>query len=465
MVTLCDPKEKEFDNNFCRPKNRDYAVMKSHNRTDLRCVPRLVSLVLLYQFFSDFSGATMVLAILPATTYSMHSRMLPLSIRRTYASPHTPLPLCLHSPFTARCQQRVKGLSGASSSRAAIKKSATTKLWLSTDRSNELSSVDTTFDGEQRVQEVGKYIDNDPVDITRSFEESSDDTDLNNGYRFSHNAARLEEVTDNMLDLDQHPPGSLSPDDIEMMAELMTMWSRRRSPTAAVTVEKLLKRVVDEMHAGSPHAAAETRMYVSCIDAWAKSGTSRAAATRAQSIHNKMVQTWKDASDPLLAPSTVSYNALMKAWGKCNEPDAPVMAEKVLTEMMAGSVHTKPDDVTFSTLLDAYAKSLTPTGASNGEAVFRCEELFYLMEAQLNIRPTVYTYSALQNVYVRSGMPDAALRAECTLHRMVEQYKLHGSVFAKPAAINYNGALRDFDLWIKVGHVSLFWPFFLPFFC
>jgi hypothetical protein len=352
---------------------------------------------------------------------------------------------CHSLPFsTAKRRQGTKRCSlGASPLRIVA---STTQLSLSARSKNERSSAaETTSRGEQQLQGDDESAlddddDSDTEELT-TYPEDMDDADNYNGYRYSHNSAWLEEATDTLLDLVVYPPGSLSPDDIDVLTGLMAAWPRRRSVAAAVTVERLLKRVVDDMHAGSPHAAVETRMYVYCIDAWAKSGVVGAAAARAQSIHDAMVQTWKDTGNKLIAPSTVSYNALMNAWGKCNGPDGPIMAEKVLAEMMEGSANVRPDDVTFSAVLDIYAKSFswTAPGASNMDAVRRCEEIFAMMRDQLGVEPTVYNYSALQNVYARSGIPDAAMRAERVLDRMMELYEQNDNVLAKPAAINYNG--------------------------
>jgi hypothetical protein len=59
-----------------------------------------------------------------------------------------------------------------------------------------------------------------------------------------------------------------------------------------------------------------------------------------------MVQMYEQTGDPRIAPSIISYNTLMNAWGKSMDPQAANMAEKVLNEMMTTAAvdsELKPD--------------------------------------------------------------------------------------------------------------------------
>jgi hypothetical protein len=78
---------------------------------------------------------------------------------------------------------------------------------------------------------------------------------------FARNEQWLEDATDDFLDAQMYPTGSLAEDDLESISALMVAWARRRSTEAALTVEKLLKRVVDDMHAGNERVHVHTRMY------------------------------------------------------------------------------------------------------------------------------------------------------------------------------------------------------------
>jgi hypothetical protein len=71
----------------------------------------------------------------------------------------------------------------------------------------------------------------------------------------------LEKATEDILDVKQLPVGSLTADDVESIVGLMTAWGRRKSVEAALTVERLLKRVIDDMKAGNRKVKTTARLY------------------------------------------------------------------------------------------------------------------------------------------------------------------------------------------------------------
>ena len=152
------------------------------------------------------------------------------------------------------------------------------------------------------------------------------------------------------------------------------------------------------------------------IDAWARSGA-EGSANRAQSIHDGIVTMYKDTGDYRIAPNTVSYTAVMYAWARSSDEDAPRMGELLLEDMLKayreGCDHLQPDAVTFSALIEIYAKRLIP------EYIERAEELFTMMDA-LDIRRNVHIYSQLQNLYAKSSRQDAPAKTERLLNELLE---------------------------------------------
>ena len=97
---------------------------------------------------------------------------------------------------------------------------------------------------------------------------------LDERHLFTRNPAWLEEATLDFLDEEVFPIGKLTEDDVESVLGLMAAWARKRSVDAALTVERLLKRVVDDIRYGNnPVVRVNTRFYsyVSCFP-WQESG-------------------------------------------------------------------------------------------------------------------------------------------------------------------------------------------------
>ena len=140
--------------------------------------------------------------------------------------------------------------------------------------------------------------------------------------------------------------GRLTSDDVSLIATLMTSHARRSSVRSALVCERLLKRVVEEVDAGNAEVGATTKIYTVAMDAWAKSqrrprpGSVRArtpvgaAAQRAHRIHNFLVSAFRETRSTHLAPSTISYNAVINAWSKSYHPGSGEMAEVLLREML-----------------------------------------------------------------------------------------------------------------------------------
>ena len=278
--------------------------------------------------------------------------------------------------------------------------------------------------------------DDDSMDSPLSQLPSEEEEDLFRG-PFSRNEKWLEDATEEFLDAERIPIGTLTEDDVQSIVGLMAAWVRRRSVNAALTVEQLLKRVVDDMRNGNRDVFVSNRMYTIAIDAWAKSGAA-AGAQRAQNIHDGMIALYKQVGDKKLAPSTVSYNTVMNAWGKCRDSVAIEMAEKVLQDMIEwDQKDARPDAITFSTLMDTYGRSRSPRACS------RAEELFDMM-VQMGVKRNVYTFSALQNVYARSGRSDAPEKTFGVLLRMLD-LSSNGDVFAKPNCVTYNAVLNAYS--------------------
>ena len=258
---------------------------------------------------------------------------------------------------------------------------------------------------------------------------------------YGRDQASLEKATEQFLsDREVYPLGKLSEEDVETITGLMAAWARRRSVEAALTVEALLKRIIDDMKAGNMDIHVRTQHYTLTIDAWSKSNVA-GASERAQQIHDTMCEEYLQTQNIDIRPNVLSCTTLTNAWAKSNETYAPEMAERVLQGMIGaykrGEMHMKPDAVTFSTIMDAYSRSPAVNGP---DACQKCEELFALMD-ELGVRKNVYTFSALQNVYARSGLSNALEKTREIFDRMLALYEA-GDVFAKPNCRNYNAVLN-----------------------
>lgn len=202
----------------------------------------------------------------------------------------------------------------------------------------------------------------------------------------------LEHTTDSFLNLVQIPLGQLTTDDVETISGLMAAWARKKSDQAALRVEALLKRVVDDWNAGNKLARVTTRMYTMAIDSWAKASCGIQAAYRANEIHNNMKRIYQHTQDESIRPTTISYNAVINSWSKCADPVSPYEAEEILKEMIhgwrvTGDDAVKPDVVSFTSCIDAWAKSGEDDAPKKALALFHLMERLYQVENEYTMKP------------------------------------------------------------------------------
>mmetsp|Transcript_3083 Transcript_3083/g.5784 ORF Transcript_3083/g.5784 Transcript_3083/m.5784 type:complete len:136 (-) Transcript_3083:5-412(-) len=105
--------------------------------------------------------------------------------------------------------------------------------------------------------------------------------------------------------IDETPMGALSNDMYNQVHKVMDTLAKKRSTESALEVERLLKRVIDERHAGNMKAKATTVMYTMAIDAWAKSGDP-VAAQRAEQIL-QLMESEHRKGNKLVKPDGHSY--------------------------------------------------------------------------------------------------------------------------------------------------------------
>ena len=259
------------------------------------------------------------------------------------------------------------------------------------------------------------------------------------------NGSLLERNTRDILDLEVIPLGDLRQEDVSSITNLMMAWAKTKRRRGALMAERLLKRIIDDVNLGNEDVKVTTRLYTICIDNWAKVGGVEAAG-RAQQIHDGLVAKSLETGDDLIAPSTVSYNALLNCWSKSKSPNSPDRAEKIIDEMIGRGV--RPDVVSFTSAIDCVAKAGRSTAGDHGLRLFRQMESL-AAQAQQNgrssespgLQPNIYTYSALANAIAKGTDADAPQKALALLDEM-KQKSREGDWQLTPTVVVYNSVIN-----------------------
>jgi pentatricopeptide repeat protein len=207
----------------------------------------------------------------------------------------------------------------------------------------------------------------------------------------------------------------------------------------------LAQMILDRMHnfycRGILSEKPNVRHHNAVINAWAKSDHPSAGATT-EALMDALVNCNMEAD-------SATYSAVIHAWAKQGDFKR---AEAKLVEMCdnyrRGNENLKPDEKSFSVVLDGIAKSRTLHAGKQAEKLLK---LMWLMKGngKFNVKPNKFCYSAVMNAWASSGHPQAGAHAEQVFYEMQEKSKTDPDL--APNTVTYNVLLHTFA---KVGNVS-----------
>jgi hypothetical protein len=110
-------------------------------------------------------------------------------------------------------------------------------------------------------------------------------------------------------------------------------------------------------------------------------------------------------------PNTLSYSSVITAWAKSRDPDAGLHGEGILRQMQtlwaAGNAYVQPNTITFNAAISAWGNGQDPQRVVRAQALFQEMRKMYGSGLR-DVRPDVVTYNSLLQVLINSDDPLAA---------------------------------------------------------
>lgn len=214
-----------------------------------------------------------------------------------------------------------------------------------------------------------------------------------------------------------------------------------RRPDAAERAELVLRHMLSEYKDGRSSVRPDGGMYNKVMHAYADRGDPE----KVEELLRLMCREY-DSGDKIAEPNVKHYTTLLYAWQKSGSIHAPVRCEAILTEMhkldeSGGLSKCKPDKFTYTSVLHCWADSDRKDAALRAETLFRTMKDKY-DQGDKGMRPDNISYSNLINVYAKSN---GFARAEEILWEMVDEF-LKGNDSCKPKIRNLNTILA---VWSK----------------
>jgi pentatricopeptide repeat protein len=299
------------------------------------------------------------------------------------------------------------------------------------------------------------------------------------------NHVEAGKLMDRMCDLYTKGDRSLQPNTINFNI-LLDALAKSKTKDAGLEADRRLAQMWDlYQQQGNDQVKPDKITYQTVVGAWASSGHPE-AARRAEQVFMEGLE--KSTTDPTLTPDMHQYTNLIYALVKTNNLDlamsflgtlcaennmtarqdlqltaapfnvvlhgfalaggvgAGERAEAFLRRMQSSNITSlKPDVISYSSVIDAYAKS-----AQNNSGLFAemlLKELEDIAESDHTMRPDIEIYNTVINAWARSGSRDAGFRAEQIL-RHLEQ-KAGQNLAQKPNVKIYTSVV---DAWAKSYH-------------
>eukprot|EP00571_Detonula_confervacea_P002530 CAMPEP_0172318850 /NCGR_PEP_ID=MMETSP1058-20130122/36021_1 /TAXON_ID=83371 /ORGANISM="Detonula confervacea, Strain CCMP 353" /LENGTH=831 /DNA_ID=CAMNT_0013033769 /DNA_START=163 /DNA_END=2655 /DNA_ORIENTATION=- len=177
--------------------------------------------------------------------------------------------------------------------------------------------------------------------------------------------------------------------------------------------------------------------YTSVLMAWANTRGDSSAGEKAEELLGQMQEMYEGGNGDV-KPDTVTYNAVLKVWGKCGHSDAGERSEEILNKMLqlyeAGDPDVIPDDFTFNSVIHNIANSNVVD--SHKRAIRLLEQMEQSCETGLiKARPDIISYNSVLNAFAKNGGPESAQHAE----EMLDSLENDSGVWnIRPDVYSYN---------------------------
>jgi pentatricopeptide repeat protein len=257
-------------------------------------------------------------------------------------------------------------------------------------------------------------------------ESAINEVDAQGSFRDSASVSNLT-----ALFLESSQPGALTKEILSDVFPLLLWWGKTESAEGAATVERLLVRLEEEIEAGNELLNLKNKHYTVAVDAWGKSGHEDSARNAEKILERMKVM---GRSNPSLAPTRVTYNAVMHAHSK--QGDTKRAAE--ILEFMENSSGIELITNDYNVMLGAHAKL---GEARQAEIILkrmidRCNEL----GEECECTPDLYSYNMLLSAWAKSDEQGRGKRAE-DIFEMLEKRFQNGEFEWKPDARTYLAAI------------------------
>jgi hypothetical protein len=247
---------------------------------------------------------------------------------------------------------------------------------------------------------------------------------------------------------DQYYPYQGCVPNIRTLNGVLIAWSKCGHVEAPERAMAILNRAIEELRIALPDAVQpDVTTMNAVISTWVNSNSGRQGAAKAEEIL-KLIIRWNEEGNMVgggIVPDTRTYSAVLNAWARCESReqtgDAAKRAEDILFNMIRfyrQGVDVKPNVVSFTTCIAAWARCNDATAPENAERLFDTLIELYKETGDSDFEPTTRVGNAVITAWARATQrSDSTERALAVLEKLKD--------FAEPDLITYNSVLSAYS--------------------
>jgi len=210
--------------------------------------------------------------------------------------------------------------------------------------------------------------------------------------------------------------------DMRTYNTLINAWSKSSDVDAPQQARNILNNMISLHSNGALDKAPDTITYNSVMDTHAAQGDIKGASD----IFSMMEDDYKSGNKKA-KPDVDAYTILINAWAKSGNSNSPIEAEKILRKMIdrhsEGELKQGPTIIAYNSVMDAYANKGDVEGANGILEMMRSDSK--------NVRPDMISYSTLIKAWAKSNKKEAQEEVESILQKMND---LHESGYLRDRA-------------------------------
>jgi hypothetical protein len=241
---------------------------------------------------------------------------------------------------------------------------------------------------------------------------------------------------------------------------MLESWARSGEGVyAAERCEEILTQMETEYESGvSPQIRPNLSSFKIVLQAWKHAGGQNLSSFRAQRILDWMSSLYDEGKNELAQPDQMCFDTVLQSWSRNDHEQAPVYAERLLAKMEAMRFEStaivplvQPRTVSFNAVLGAWGRaSLSPSSPSAFASqtsstswqracdILQFMEKLYYDEGETMVEPDRSSYSLVLKTLARHKTDARAARKADDILRFVEKKYKSGDLSWRPDTLLSN---------------------------